>query len=424
VQRDRHHAHVRRTGERRPAPGGVEVVQVAPQGPGPGLGRPPLADQQRRLRAGGLRHRVQGGGGQSLQAGGLRARAARVDAGVVRLPPGRRGPGPAGRAADVEGAGPAQRLRSVVAVEGGQDRLGHQVQASDDRLDAQAESGVALAVAIAEDDAADVAGPEAGQAALQKEAEAGGRVGRVGEDQVGALAQAARQLHPQVRVERAHPPAMLRGRAVDVLQDPLVHVHHGDVRPGAGLGERERGQVVVAEAQHGGAGEVERLAEEARAPGRRRRRGENVVEIAVGFGQAAHQRRHGGLQILRLYGGRRRAAPGGGHRAFVPGEDADAVAAHLEPRAQAAHDALDRPPRGDVVPDQLAHGVPAPIGEGAADAADAARLDAPLGEQRSGCLAELGCRRARPARWGAWALMMRGGRGGRWAAGGGGGPPV
>jgi hypothetical protein len=305
-----------------------------------------------------------------------------------------RRPGPPGRPAHVQGAGAADRLRAQVAVEARQDRLGDQPQLLDDGLDLEAERRLPLAEAVAEQHPGELAAPQGLQAAAQEQPHPGRGVRRVAEDQVEPAQQAARQLHPQVGEDRADPPAALAGDRVDVAEDPLVQVDDGDLHRGGDVQQGQGGQVVVAEAEHAGAAEVEALGQEAGAPGGGRRGGGHVVQVARRRRQPAHDGRHGRRQrvLLGAWRGQLAGREGGRQRRHRRRRGAGAVAAavQLHPGLQPAQHLADRAAGGGGRRDQLAERVPVAVQQHADQQADAPELRPPDGGQLVAGAVEVG----------------------------------
>ncbi len=135
----------------------------------------------------------------------------------------------------------------------------------------------------------------------QEEPDPFGRVRRVGEHQVGAAPGERRQAEPEVPDEAAQADTARRGGLVEVPEHPLVEVDHGDRDLGVDLRDEHRGQVVVAEAEQVGAGEVVRAVQPERPAHRGLRRGRHVVEGGDRPGRAGDQPLSVGDQL----GGRR-----------------------------------------------------------------------------------------------------------------------
>ena len=83
---------------------------------------------------------------------------------------------------------------------------------------------------------------------MQEELDAGGAIGRVGEYEIEVGFETGREFKAQVGEVGLNIPIALPGGFVDKGLQLFVDVDNGNVHFGAGGGEHETGQVVVAEA--------------------------------------------------------------------------------------------------------------------------------------------------------------------------------
>ncbi len=186
-----------------------------------------------------------------------------------------------------------------VAVEVGVHRLQGEVEIVQRALHLQRQHGGALARPVRQQDAAAlrVAQPLHGPGHEQPDPLGG--VGRVGDREVGLVAGRRGQAEAQVGPAGAHVEAEALGLLADVGQDALVQVDHGDLHARVDHRDRQRGQVVVADAEQPRAGQPEPGAQQ-QSPahdrlGRRRHVVERLPPPRAARDQLLHALDHAGV---------------------------------------------------------------------------------------------------------------------------------
>ena len=233
----------------------------------------------------------------------------------------------------------APTLPPQVAVEVRPERFDGQVKAGEALLDAGGERRGGFAGPVGEEDARVLRIHGAFQAAADEQFHPFRCVGRVGEDQVGAAADRGRQADPQVSEVAADVPTEPGRRGVDG-STCLVDVHHDRFRVRVDQGQRERSEVVVADAEQPGAVGGEPGGEEQGAAERGAGRGGHVVQVGAGrgrcFDQSAEFRFDVGVGVDEV--AHRVGEPGAVREAGVPGRvvEPDPVAVAFEPVSTAA----------------------------------------------------------------------------------------
>ena len=204
-----------------------------------------------------------------------------VDAGALR-----RFAAAGGRLADIEVGGAADGLRPVEPVEARQYRLERQPDAEQLLLHLLAQRGRPVAEAVGQQQPSGSGVAQRLDAAAGEQRHAFRRVGRVAEDQIRRFRHGGRQSETEIRVQAADVEAPLPRAGVDVGQHAVVQVDDDHRGGRVDRGHRERGQVVVAEAEDGMAGQFILLVQPIRPPRHRLRRGLHMVE-------RGQRRRHG-----------------------------------------------------------------------------------------------------------------------------------